>query len=91
MHMNTFKTQDFYLTAFLSAAGFPIIHFYRNSALTTFAFEENDELLELVREYYADHATVSPVRYGNSLKNLKCLIHSNYNGKSNTHNINAAE
>ena len=89
--MNTYETQDFYLSAYLAAAGHPIVHFYKDSGLTTFAFEEDSRLLELAREYYADHAVVSPIRYGNSLKNLKCLIHSNHYGKPNTHNISAAK
>lgn len=87
----SYKTKDFYLSAYLVASGFPIAHFERDSGLTTFAFEQTDRLMKLVREYYADAVSVSPIRYGNSLKNLKCLIHSNTNyGKQHfAHNYGA--
>ena len=88
--MNTYPTQDFYLTAFLAATGIPIHNFWRDAGLTTFEFERTDKLLELVREYYADEALFSPIQYGNSLKNLKCLIHSTHNGNPNTNNFRPA-
>jgi hypothetical protein len=81
--MNTYKTSDFYLSAFLVASGVPILDFDRKNGRTSFEFAQTDGLSQLVDEYYADRVKVSPIRYGNSLKNLKALI---YSGNTNTNN-----
>ena len=74
--MQSYTTSDFYLTAFLVASGVTLDSYDRRSGKTIFRFAQNNGLDQLVREYYADHAAVSPVRYGNSLRNLKALIYS---------------
>jgi hypothetical protein len=74
--MNTYTTKDIYLSAFLIARGALLDSYSRVNGITTFRFPEKHELLQLIEEYYADHAMVSPMRYGNSLKNLKAMIHS---------------
>ena len=79
MNNETYTTQDFYLCGFILASGHQVLTYDRKSGKTIFEFERTDELSKLVREYYADHATVSPIRYGNSLKNLKSIIYSNTN------------
>ena len=83
MNQETYSSQDFYLTAFLVASGHQVLSYDRQRGITLFEFERTRELSQLVREYYADHATVSPIRYGNSLKNLKSIIHSNTNSNDN--------
>ena len=85
--MKTYTTNDFYLSAFLVASNVPLSSHQRWNGKTSFKFAETDELSQLINEYYADHVKVSPIRYGNSLKNLKALIysgntHTNNNGKS---------
>jgi hypothetical protein len=74
--MNTYKTNNFYLSAFLEAFGIPLVSYERWNGKTTFEFAETDELNELIGDYFADKVRVSPIRYGNSLKNLKALIYS---------------
>jgi hypothetical protein len=81
--MNTYTTSDFYLSAFLVASDVPLRSHQRWNGKTSFEFAETDELSQLIDEYYADHVKVSPVRYGNALKNLKALI---YAGNTNTNN-----
>jgi hypothetical protein len=81
--VNTFATNDFYLSAFLVASGIPLASHQRSNGKTSFEFASNDELTRLIDEYYADQVKVSPIRYGNSLKNLKALI---YSGNTNTNN-----
>ncbi len=78
--MNTYKTSDFYCSAFLVASGVPIVDYDRKNGRTSFEFAETDGLSQLIDEYYADRVKISPIRYGNSLKNLKALI---YSGKTN--------
>jgi hypothetical protein len=76
MTTDTYSTQDFYLSAFLVAKDHPVVAYDRQRNITQFQFEKTSELLLLVQEYFSDRATVSPVRFGNSIKNLKSLIHS---------------
>ncbi len=95
--MDSYTTSDFYLSAFLLASGTPLLDFERKNGRTSFRFAETDELSELIEHYFADQVRVSPIRYGNSLKNLKALIYSgntnmNANGKSHiTHNTGATK
>jgi len=78
---STYTTNDFYASAFLVASGVPLFSHFRSNGKTTFEFRQTDELVQLIDEYYADHVKVSPIRYGNALKNLKALI---YSGNTNT-------
>jgi hypothetical protein len=77
MTTDTYSTQDFYLSAFLMAKDQPVVDYDRQRNITYFQFEKTRELLTLVQEYFADRTTVSPIRYGSAIKNLKSLIHSN--------------
>lgn len=63
------------------ASGVPLASFERNAGRTSFEFASTDGLPQLIDEYYADRVKVSPIRYGNALKNLKALI---YSGNTNT-------
>ena len=74
--MKTYNTKDLYLAAFLTAQGFPIHQWSRDAGLTDFAFAETTELSQLVGAYYADSISVSPLQYGNALKNIKSMLHS---------------
>ena len=74
--MNTYTTNDFYLSAFLVASNVPLSSHQRWNGKTSFKFAETDGLSQLIDEYYADHVKVSPIHYGNSLKNLKALIYA---------------
>ena len=87
-----FITQDIYLTAALIAQGIPLIAHSRTGSVTTFQFTETDELKQLVENYYADTARVSPLKYGNAFKNLKAMIHQTYTTNNDyiTHNHNKA-
>jgi len=85
-----YVTSDLYLTAYLVARGNRLDSFDRVNGKTTFRLIEKDDLLEIIREYYADRGLVSGLRLNNSLKNLKNLLYSNmdYHGKpENTHSI----
>ena len=72
----TYATSDLYLSAFLVSSGIPLDSFARDNGRTTFRFEQRETLPQLVTNFYADKANVSPMKYGNSLKNLKALIYS---------------
>jgi hypothetical protein len=53
-----------------------MVDFDRKNGRTSFEFAETREISHLIDEYYADRVKISPIRYGNSLKNLKALIYS---------------
>ena len=75
--MKTYNTKDLYLAAFLTAQGFPVLHWDRDTGLTDFAFAETTELSQLVGAYYSDKVVTSPLQFGNALKNIKTMIHNN--------------
>lgn len=88
--MNTYKSKNFYLSAFLEASGVPLVSHERWNGRTTFEFAQIDGLEQLISEYFSDTVKVSPIRFGNSLKNLKALIYSsntNTDGNELTHSI----
>jgi Domain of unknown function (DUF5659) len=93
--MNTYRTENFYLSAFLEASGIPLVSFDRWNGKTTFEFAQTDGLHQLIGEYFADTVRVSPIRYGNSLKNLKAMIYSTntntYGTHEHTHNTGATK
>lgn len=84
-----YTTKDFYLTSFLVASGFKLQGFSRSmEGITTFQFDDKEELKRFINEYYADAATISPIRYGNALKNMKAIIR-NTNTNGNRSGINS--
>lgn len=86
--MQTYSNSDFYLSAYLLASGFKLIEHTRKQGLTTFVFETNDNIEKAVNEYYSMNATVEPMKYGNSIRSLKSIIHSYSTSTSNRGNNN---
>jgi hypothetical protein len=84
--MKTYTARDFYLTGFLVASGTKLLEYTRVNGSTDFHFEHTDQLDSLVNDYYWMKATVNPVTYGQALKHLKGLIHSNININSQVNN-----
>ena len=80
---NEYKSQDFYLCAFLMAAGVQLRSYHKENRSTVFIFEKDNKLDELIGDFYSMRASVNPVSYGQSIKNLKSIIHSNTNINSN--------
>ncbi len=76
---NEYKSRDFYLCGFLLSIGQPLISQSRKNGITTFIFRDNQSLQSAVNQYYGMSARVNPVEYGQSLRNLKSIIHSNFN------------
>jgi hypothetical protein len=70
------ETRDFYLTAYLMAAGHALKSHRKQQGITIFEFEDSPVIQEEQKKYYDMKASVNPMTYGNSLKNLKSIIHS---------------
>jgi len=86
----TYSNKDFYLSAYLVSEGFELLEYSRDNGFTTFIFVETNDLMEAIRKFHSLSAKTEPVRYGNAIKSLKTLIHSEQisNSKSNNYNAN---
>jgi hypothetical protein len=71
-----YETKDFYLSAYLIACGVDLLSHTRRNGMTSFLFQSSDKLTMLVAQYNGLTASVNPVQYGNSIRNLKTIIHS---------------
>ena len=82
---NTYQSKDFYLSGYLLAIQQKLLSHTRENRITTFIFQDTNELHEAVERYYNMSANVNPVIYGQSLRSLKSLIYSNHtNTDANT-------
>jgi hypothetical protein len=79
--MNKYRTRDFYLASFWVAKGVPLESHERAGGITTFVFSNKDEIEELIRSYFGFAASINPQLYGNDIRSLKSMIHSNANAE----------
>ena len=86
--MRTYSNSDFYLSAYLLTKNYRLVEHNRTQGLTTFIFESNDNIEDAVAEYYSMNAKVEPMKYGNSIRALKSIIHSYTTSTSNRGNRN---
>ena len=86
--MRNYSNQDFYLSAYLLTTGYKLIEHTRSQGLTTFTFESTNDIHDAVAEYYSMNAKVEPMKYGNSIRSLKSIIHSYSTSTSNRGNKN---
>jgi len=85
---NTFDNRDFYLSAYLMAIGHKMMSHTKTHNITTFLFDDSDELQNSVNQYYAMAASVEPMSYGLAQRALKSIIHSsNTNSKGKNNNV----
>ena len=73
---NLYENKDFYLSAFLMASGLDLVDHHRVGAITIFGFEKNKKLMNLVDQYYAMKGSVTPMKYGTYIRNLKSILHN---------------
>jgi isopropylmalate/homocitrate/citramalate synthase len=81
--MNTYTNRDFYLSSYLIAAGMQLKSFRKTDGITTFEFDNTEELQALINKYYNMSATINVIAYGAAIKNHKSVIHSDAYTKSN--------
>ena len=71
-----FRTTDLSLTAALCVSGFIVEEMDRVSPQrSVFIFENNEELLEAVNQYWRRELRVEPQDYFNQLKTIKARIY----------------
>jgi hypothetical protein len=75
--MESYVTRDFYLVSYLFLEGnqFDEARLV-NQNTTEFTFKPNDKLLKDVDHYYSQTASVNPMSYGGSFRNVKSIIHN---------------
>jgi hypothetical protein len=73
--MSIVTTRDFYLSAYLTAVGVPLVSHSKDGTITNFEFEDEPRFHEESKKYYSLNALVNPVAFGNSIRNLKSIIH----------------
>lgn len=76
---NSHKLQDFYCASFLVASGFKLSGTASAEGRTIFEFDDMPDIEESIHKYYSLTATINPVAYGNAIRNLKSIIHTNSN------------
>ena len=74
--MHLFTHKDFYLCAFLLVQNQKLVHTQRSQGYTEFSFWDSAELRKAVNQYYAMEAKVDPLKYSQSIRALKTVIHS---------------
>jgi Domain of unknown function (DUF5659) len=75
--MKTYETKDFPLAAFLVTSGLPLQAHAREGNVSTFMFSETRQLNNLVSQFYSFQASVNPIAYANTFRNLKSIMYSN--------------
>lgn len=84
MNNTSYESTDFYASAYLIASGIPMRSNFRTGQITTFVFDDSDQVQDLLNSYYSMQANVNPATYASALKNLKSIIHGTY--KNTNHN-----
>lgn len=83
--MNTYKTEDLALSGYLITIGFELSGLEKQvgSELYNFVFPMNEQLPIAVSMFYNGGASVNPVPYSKTLKQLKNIIYEykNSNGR----------
>lgn len=78
MKQNFFTTYDLNLSCTLHALGFPIEKIERKGNRGLFCFEQSNELLEQVDNYFKEQIMLKPQAFANSLKAIKNRLYSNW-------------
>ena len=71
------QIRDFYLAAYLIAAGIKLQSHARADAGTLFYFTDDSNTRDAIDAFYSMSANVEPLSYANSIKILKSIVHSN--------------
>jgi hypothetical protein len=72
----TYSCKDYNLAAYLMVSGCSMTGFTRVDNLTMFEFAQTDRIADLVSQYYSLKATVNPLTFGNALRSIRTIIHS---------------
>ena len=71
--INTYRTSDLYLSAFLKAKGMKLIDTCRDGNKIAFIFDDRDDRKELIQEFFND-GSVSITAFKNAIQDLKTMV-----------------
>jgi len=79
MNTDSFKTQDFWLSAYMISCNVPLQRHERHDKISTFWFEDSPKAQALLDSYYKLTARIEPSNFGRSIRTLKRIM---YDGAS---------
>lgn len=71
--MNTYRTSDLYLSAYLKAKGLKLIDKHKAGDKFFFIFDDRSDRKELIQEFFND-GTISITAFKNAIQDLKTLV-----------------
>ncbi len=71
-----FETRDFYLACFLRSIGYELLDLGADGRRRVFRFRDTAHRRCDVMAFYSDHATVPPLAYSSTIKEMKALLHN---------------
>jgi hypothetical protein len=71
-----FETRDFYLACFLRCAGYALIDLRADGPRKVFVFQDRPTRRVDVMAFYSDAATVRPLAFAATIKDMKGLLHN---------------
>jgi hypothetical protein len=73
---STFETRDFYLACFLRCSGYELVELRAEGRRKVFVFRDKTTRREDVLAFYGDVATVTPLVFSATIKDMKALLHN---------------
>ena len=71
-----FETRDFYLACFLRCTGYDLIDLRAEGRRKVFVFQDRMTRRDDVLAFYGDSATVTPLAFSSTIKDMKALLHN---------------
>ena len=73
---NGFETRDFYLACFLRCTGYELLDLRAEGRRKVFVFRDQPCRHDDVLSFYGDRATVPPLAFSTTIKDMKALLHN---------------
>ena len=74
--VSAFETRDFYLACFLRCTGYDLIALRDEGRRKVFVFQDRPRRRDDVLAFYGDGATVAPLAFSATIKDMKALLHN---------------
>jgi hypothetical protein len=71
-----FETRDFYLACFLRCSGYELINLRAEGRRRVFVFRDQVTRRDDVLAFYGDGASVTPLAFSSTIKDMKALLHN---------------
>ena len=73
---DAFETRDFYLACFLRCIGYELLDLRAEERRKVFVFQDQLTRRDDVMAFYGDTATVRPLAFAATIKDMKGLLHN---------------